>query len=145
LISVSFSPNGGLAVKPLRVWCTALALLVLAACEKEVPREPQVSVDHDTIPFDTVYVGAAPQSSLAIQNDGLEDLVLSSVTLSGDSAFTMDGPLTTTLAYKKRTYVRVIFAPTEAKAYTGTITIASNAANSPSLQVAITGKGVTPP
>ena len=129
---------------PFRALGVSLLLLASFGCEKDPPKTPQVAVDRTPVAFAPAFVNTKPQESLAISNDGLADLTLTSVALSGDSVFTLEGPLETTLGYKKRTFVRLVFAPTSAKEFNATLTIVSNAANSPSLQVPVSGKGVAP-
>lgn len=79
-----------------------------------------------------VYVGTAPQESLIISNEGLENLRINSVTKTGDTAFELDQPLKSELKGKERTFLRVIFRPTSAPAdggtreYSGALSIDAN-------------------
>lgn len=77
------------------------------------------------------YIGQKPQETLSVRNGGAVDLDVSEVSFSGDSAFTMTVEPTAPASIKgnKYIYARVVFAPTEARAYSGTITMKSNAAN----------------
>jgi hypothetical protein len=121
----------------------AAFILALVACEKEsLPQEPQLWVNREDIGFGLNYIGTKPQESLTIENHGLDDLTIESATLSGDGAFTLEGPLKTVLKGKERTFLRVIFTPTAAKDYSSTLTIKSNAQNTPEQTVPVTGKGV---
>ena len=126
-------------------------LLGLTACGKgqDLPQQPQLIVDRDTIDFGqslgfATYVGTAPQESLQIHNGGISDLLITSATLSGDPEFTMDGPLSMRVTGLQNTFIRIIFAPSSAKVFSTTLTIVSNAQNAPTKTVAISGKGVNP-
>lgn len=90
------------------------------------------------------FIGQRPQDTLSIKNGGIADLSITAATLTGDSAFTLTAEpvLPATITGNKYFYMRVVFAPTQAKLYTGKITVASNAANSPSLEFEVTGCGV---
>jgi len=126
-------------------------LLALTACGKgqDLPQQPQLIVDRDTIDFGQslgfgVYVGTAPQESLQIHNGGSSDLVITSATLSGDPAFTMNGPLSMRVTGLQNTFIQIIFAPSSARVFNTTLTIVSNAQNAPNKTIAISGKGVAP-
>lgn len=125
-----------------------------------MPEKPQLLVDRDSIGFGQefdrgTYVGAKPQESLLISNGGLENLVISNVAITGDSAFSIDGPspclgadggtvMPCEVKGKGRTFLRIIFAPTQAKEYAASIVIDSNAENSPSKAIPVTGLGMLP-
>lgn len=121
------------------------------ACDPDTLTErPQVCPDRDSLGFaqefnSGTFIGAKPQESLIIRNGGLADLTVTAVNFSGDSAFTMTtepAMLPAAVKGNKSFYIRVIFAPTEAKLYTGTVTMASNAENSPNKVFQISGCGV---
>lgn len=122
--------------------------LALAACGKEsLPQKPQLILDRDSLGFGLefgrgTYIGTSPQESLLVENGGLEDLVFSSVTLTGDPAFKHEGPSKDRLKGRERGYIRVIFTPTQLKDYAATLTLSSNAENTPTKTIAITGRGV---
>lgn len=110
----------------------------------------QLCSDRDSLGFarefgSGTFIGAAPQDSLLIRNGGLADLSISSATLTGDSAFTLTtepASLPATVKGNKYFYMRVVFAPTQAKLYTAKISVQSNAANFPSKDFELTGCGV---
>ena len=90
-------------------------------------------------------IGTSVQNSIRVLNGGLADLHVSSVTFTGDSAFTMKtapDTLPATIKGNQNFLVTVYFAPTEAKAYTGSIVISSDAQNEPSLTIGVSGCGV---
>jgi hypothetical protein len=91
------------------------------------------------------FIGTKPIESISIRNGGLENLSVSAVTLSGDSAFSVKTePATLPAAIKGKQYffVQVSFAPTQAKLYSGTLTIQSNAENTPSQVIQLSGCGI---
>lgn len=91
------------------------------------------------------FIGTSVPDSLSIKNGGLADLTITSANYSGDSAFmvtTEPASLPATIKGNKYFFMRVVFAPTEARAYSGKITVQSNAEKSPSLEFTVTGCGV---
>lgn len=138
---------------------TSVAILSgFAACGKPpvtcdpdyYTQNPQVCTDRDSLGFalefgSGTFIGTAPQDTLLIRNGGLDNLVISSVTPSGDSAFTVTtepASLPATVGGNKNFFLRVVFAPTEAKLYNGKITVQSNAENSPTKEFTLSGCGV---
>ena len=91
------------------------------------------------------FIGTSAQENLRIQNGGLADLNVSAVTLSGDPAFTFStapGMIPASIKGKQNLLIRVFFAPTEARAYSGKITVQSNADLLPEVQFDVSGCGV---
>ena len=134
-----------------------LAIIVASfGCGKvSLPQKPQLIVDRASLGFGQEFgsctrIGTAPQDSIKIENGGLEDLIISSVTFSGDSAFMINGPAQggmpkTTLKGKEDAFIQVIFMPTAEKIYTGTIEVDSNAqavdGGGPKKILALSGRG----
>ena len=91
------------------------------------------------------FIGRQPQETLSIRNGGIADLTISTANYTGDSAFkvtTEPTMLPATIKGNKSFYVRVVFAPTEARLYTGKLTVQSNGENAPSQEFEISGCGV---
>ncbi|MFZ5441572.1 MAG: hypothetical protein ACOZQL_16315 [Myxococcota bacterium] len=117
---------------------------------KYLTPEPQACADRESIGFGLefnsgAYIGTKPQDTLVIRNGGIADLNVESVSLSGDSAFSLTTDPTTFPAVIKgneRLLMRVVFAPTQGKLYTGKITVTSNADNFPVKELALAGCGV---
>jgi hypothetical protein len=108
----------------------------------------QLLVDRESLGFGQEFgsstkIGTAPQDSIKLENGGKEDLIISSTVLSGDPAFTINGPTKTTLGARELTFIQVIFTPTAEKLYAGTITIASNAQNG-TRTIMLSGRGTKP-
>jgi len=151
-----------------RKWSQAAvvaAVGLLVACPEEFPQKPQIRVQLNPNPFDfgKAFVGTSRQSSMAITNKGLEDLVITQVRLTGDSAFARyvptdgspnptipssdagvpSGALTLVPANKSSYYV-LTFTPPAVGTYSGNVNIASNAENAPSQDIPVLGEGVAP-
>ena len=122
----------------------------LAACDKTtIPLNPQLKTNRDSVGFGSeqgfgVFIGASAQDSLDIQNSGTNDLVISSVNLTGDNVFTYQGPQPMTVQGLKHSAVTFYFRPTASRRYSGTFTITSNAENFPTKTIALNGTGVNP-
>lgn len=130
-------------ILPLPRWIPIL--VALAGCGKEtLPQKPQLVLDRDAIVFDTHYVGQKPTQGLEIGNGGLENLLIESATLSGDSAFSLSGPTGTEVKGKQHVFVQVTFSPTAAKSYSSTLTIKSNAENAPTKTVPVSATAINP-
>lgn len=138
----------------LRATLIAVSIVVgCAACgkgEDPLPAKPQLKLDRDSIGFGQefnsgTYIGQSPLQSLRLENGGQQDLTITSVTFAGPSQFTASQPAKTTLKSKEYTYVQLSFTPTEEKIYEGTLTIVSNADNTPMKTVKISGRGIAPP
>lgn len=93
------------------------------------------------------YVGTSRSDSLDIKNGGIQDMVVSGISISGDSAFTYttSQPLPYTIPGLQHLFVTFYFAPTAARVYSASATIVSTAANDPSKTVGLSGQGVAPP
>lgn len=146
-----------------RSWIQAVVIAVVAVaagCE-DYKQRPQLFVDitpDNPFDFGRWYIGASPQASLAITNKGLEDLVITSVELTGGAPFCRPCPDrcgNTTVGYdpcpnptlltvpgNKSSFFTVVFRPTTAGDYTGKVTIVSNAENAPSQEIQVLGTGV---
>lgn len=138
--------------------CAAAILSGFFACGKppapctpdSLTNAPQACPDKGSLGFGREFgtatlLGTAPQETLTVRNGGVGDLIISSATLTGDSAFALSTEPSTfpaTIAGNKYFYMRVIFTPTAAKLYTGRITVQSNAQNSPSQEFQVTGCGL---
>jgi len=128
-------------------------LFAICACSRaDPPRNPQIVLNRDTVDFGSsaglgTYVGTSRSDSLDIKNGGIQDMVVNSISVSGDSAFTYttSQPLPYTVPGLQHLFVTFYFAPTAAKMYSGSATIVSTASNAPSKTVSLSGQGVAPP
>jgi hypothetical protein len=125
------------------------SLVGLVACGPPAPKEkPQISLDRTKLGFNQefnsgTFIGTTTFNTVVITNEGVEDLVLSNVSISG-SEFTKTGPDLTTIPFHKTAVVEVAFTPTAPQLYSGSLTIDSNAENEPSAVVDLSGCGVDP-
>jgi hypothetical protein len=133
----------------------ALLLCLLAlpvgcgGSEPPPPNEPTLKLDREGMYFgsefgNAVFVGTRPQESVLVMNEGLQDLVISEVAQAGDAAFELTLPESLTIPGRKFAALRVVFAPTEARQYTGSLTIRSNAANAAEQAIELRGSAVSP-
>lgn len=140
----------------LRTLWLPVIILALAGCGNEdvnLPETPQLLVDRTAMQFDTeynsgTYVGTSSFNTLYIESRGIQALEISDITLSGASEFTLKLPETWVqgqplkLETYARTFVEVTFKPNAVKTYEGKLTIKSNAANQPTQEITLTGKGI---
>ena len=104
--------------------------------------EPGIISLPETLTFADTKVGETASKVLTIKNTG-NDAVLKVTAITYPTGFTGDWP-SGIIAAGGEQVVNVSFKPTEAKAYTGTITIASDAANATEGKntLSVSGKGI---
>ncbi|XXF79366.1 hypothetical protein P2318_06335 [Myxococcaceae bacterium GXIMD 01537] len=144
----------------LRTLCLPLIVIALAACgngedEVELTDEPQAFVDRNQLLFDTefgsgTYIGSSTFNTLLIENRGVQELEITSVTKEGPGEFTLRLPQeladgkSLRLASRKQAFIEVAFKPTEAKGYSGKLIVKTNDPKTPTREITLTAKGVTP-
>src|SRR5947209_7266886 len=104
--------------------------------------QPQLSVVPPSASFGDVAVGTRNSQTITLINSGTGSVTISQATPSGNG-FSMTGltvPLT--LSAGQRTSFNVAFAPASAGSITGSLSLVSDAPNSPST-IALSGTGVT--
>ena len=94
-----------------------------------------------SLSFNNVNDGSSSSLTVTLTNTGNSSVTISSATATG-AGFSAMGAAGTTLTPNQTATMTVTFAPTTAGAVGGSVTVASNAANSPS--VALSGTGVQP-
>lgn len=124
------------------------------ACEADsLMDEPHACPDRASLGFGLEFgtatvIGTKPLDSLTIRNGSVKSLEVSAANYSGDSAFKVSFEPTApaTIQGNKNMYVQVEFAPTEARAYSGTVTVTTNAVNADGglLTFPISGCGIPP-
>jgi hypothetical protein len=104
------------------------------------PAAASISITPTTVNFGTVNVGATASQSMLIANNGTADLAISQVSTVG-SAFSLSNlsSSTTVPAGQSATFTAT-FKPASAGSAAGSISIASNAPESP-LTISLTGMG----
>ncbi len=105
--------------------------------------QPQLSVTPPSVSFGNVLVGSTGVQNLTLTNSGGANLTIAqgSVTGAGFSISGLTFPLT--LAAGQSSTLSVQFAPTAAGSVSGSISLVSDAPNSPST-IALSGTGVQP-
>src|SRR5271163_6950 len=101
-----------------------------------------IEISPSSVGFGNVVMGQSATKTVTLTNTGTEALNVSGISVAG-TGFTASGPhLPISLTAGQSTSISAVFKPTTGNADTGTITITSNAAGSPSL-VALSGTGTT--
>lgn len=96
-----------------------------------------------TVSFGSVAVGSNATQSLSITNTGTAAVNVSSATISGAGFTITGGNLATSIGVGQSVTAQIQFAPTSSGASSGTLTVTSDASNSP-LAVSLTGTGTQP-
>ncbi|MBI4461424.1 MAG: choice-of-anchor D domain-containing protein, partial [Acidobacteria bacterium] len=111
--------------------------------EVQAAAQPAINVSPTSLSFGNVLVGTTSAGqTVTVTNTGTADLSVSSITLSGNSAFALSLPgLPATLAPSASLTFDVTFSPAALGLASGTVTVASNA-GSPT--VSLTGTGIAP-
>jgi hypothetical protein len=120
---VSNAPNSPLSIALSGTGQTATQLL---------------SANPSSLNFSNVNDGSSSSLTVTLTNNGNSNVTIASATASG-TGFSASGAAGTTLTPNQAATVTVTFAPTSAGAATGSLTIASNASNSPTITLAGTG------
>jgi hypothetical protein len=103
-----------------------------------------------------VYVGTSVQNSMQVFNEGDQSMTVNSVNIAGPSAakftYEVSPSLPASVASRQEAYVTVTYTPWDAGTDTATLTIASNAPNTPpgsmipgTLEIAIQAVAISPP
>jgi Abnormal spindle-like microcephaly-assoc'd, ASPM-SPD-2-Hydin len=102
--------------------------------------QPQLSVSISTVNFGNLIVGNSNTQSVTLTSSGTAPLNLSQASISG-SAFSMSGvAVPMTLAVGQTAMLTVKFEPQQAGNATGSISLVSDAANSPAV-ISLNGAG----
>ncbi|MFN0062926.1 MAG: hypothetical protein ACKVPX_10470 [Myxococcaceae bacterium] len=125
------------------------ATLALTACEETPPEEPTLLIDRTSLGFGQefnsgTFIGTTGFATLLLKNEGVQDLVISNVSLSAPNTFSFQGPSTTTIELNQSAFIEVRFVPTAVRRDEGTLNIVSNAVNLPNLDVGLSGCGISP-
>ena len=98
----------------------------------------QLSANPSSLNFNNVTDGASASLNVTLTNTGNSSITISSTAASG-AGFSASGAAGTTLTPNQATTLTVTFAPTSAGAVTGSVMVASNATNSPTITLSGTG------
>jgi hypothetical protein len=103
----------------------------------------QLSPSSTTLNFGNTAVGGAASLPIVLTDQGTADLTISSVTVQG-TGFSSSGGTNVNLNPDGTATISVKFEPGHTGAASGTVTVASDAANSP-VEISLSGTGVTAP
>lgn len=126
-----------------------LAIAGLSSCAgytsatKTQPSNPGVGVlspSVTSLSFGSIAVGKTATQSLTVTNTGLGTATISAATLTGAGFTVIGGNPSGTIAVGQASTIQIQFAPTSAGAVSGSLTIVSDASNSP-LVIALSGSG----
>jgi hypothetical protein len=97
-----------------------------------------LSASPSSLNFSTVNDGSSTSLNVTLTNTGNSNVTISGATATG-AGFSATGVNGTTLSPNQTATLVVTFAPTSAGAVSGTVTVNSNASNSPTISLAGTG------
>lgn len=103
----------------------------------------QLNASSNNVSFGAIATGTTTEQQIALTNAGNSAVTISSITLTGAGLTASGIEIPGTLNPAESATLKVSFAPTAAGSLTGSITVVSNAANSP-LKIAVTGTGAQP-
>ena len=129
----------------MRLTSCAVVLCVALGCRENKAQQipPTLSVDVKTYDFGVVRVDTTQKLTVPVTAANGADVVISSMTVEGSSAITLDAPPS---MIRGRTTEDVVltFAPTAAMAEAATLVIRSNDEAAPELRLPLTGRGAYP-
>lgn len=144
----------------LRTLWLPIILLAVAGCgegeEIKLEKGPYLQVDRESLGFGLefgsgTFIGTTGFNSLYLENRGDQPLEITKVSKTGDGVFTLRLPTelaegqTLVLQSLKRAFIEVQFKPSDEKLYRGVLSIESNAGNSATTQIPLSGCGIRPP
>ena len=107
------------------------------------PGSGQLSASASSLSFGSVAVGGSSSLSVTLSNSSLSTVTIVNVSISGPGFGTDESPNGVILGSGETTTFYVTFSPTGVGPVAGSITITSNAANSP-LPIMLSGSGSQP-
>ena len=115
--------------------------LAIALSGSGVAATHLLTANPTSLSFNNVNDGSSSSLTVTLTNTGNSSVTISSAAASG-AGFSATGVAGTTLTPNQTATLTVTFAPSTAGAVSGSVTVASNATNSPS--IALSGTGVQP-
>ena len=139
------------SLRNTRAWewgCALFCLIAMAGCAglgSQTPPPPsatgQLSATPGSVAFGSVGVGASSKQTVIFSNAGSGSLTISQAAVNG-AGFTMTGQtFPITLSAGQTSSINVQFAPTASGSTTGSVSVVSNAPNTPTT-IALSGTGV---
>lgn len=102
-----------------------------------------LSPNSSTVAFGNVAVGSTGTQSVTVTNTGTADVNISAATIAGAGFTVVGGNPSATVPVGQSMTVQMQFAPTTNGAASGTLTVTSDASNSP-LAISLSGTGMQP-
>ncbi len=120
----------------------ALIFIIVSCVAQNAAAVTSLSLSPGSLSFGEVTVGNRSTKTVIIRNNGTSSVTISRATVTG-AGFTFTGSsLPFTLNPGMSTSINTNFAPTGAGTLTGSISVTSNASNSPT-KISLSGTGVT--
>ncbi len=139
-MSVSFSPSTSESVTGnIEVASSQGATAVISVSGNGV--QPSLTITPSSASFGNVTVGSPATQTIQLSNSGTGTLSVTQVSVAGSGFSTGTLSLPITLSSGQSTSFNVQFAPASAGTVSGSVTIVSNAPNSPAV-IAVGGTGV---
>jgi Abnormal spindle-like microcephaly-assoc'd, ASPM-SPD-2-Hydin len=104
---------------------------------------PQLTADSSNLSFGNVVVGSSSSAIITLTNSGSASTTIAGVSISAQSFSTSSALAGAVVAPGQAVTLGVVFTPATSTAFSGTITISSNAPNSP-ISIPVSGTGVAP-
>jgi hypothetical protein len=128
---------------------TVFAALVLAGCgftqgsttKPATTNQGQLTANPSSLTFGNVNIGASNQQNVILTNSESVGINISQVNVSGAGLSTSGLTAPMTLSAGQSTILTVIYAPTSASSTNGSVSVVSNAVNSPTT-ITVSGTGV---
>lgn len=130
-----------LLVAPVEAHAAYIYRVPVLGLRAPVAASAQLSLSPSSLAFGSVNAGSQASLALSLTNTGAGVLSFTGISVNG-SAFSGSSTCGTSLAAGAACTVNIVFAPTAAANYTGTVSVGSNAANGATQTVAVSGTGV---
>jgi hypothetical protein len=150
---IARTANGDIAPAPIGEITTDCAqlpdqdnLLQTVLVEGDTVEAPRINVGVEELAFGNVQAGLTATQTVTISNTGNSDLGINGISIGGtDSTVFTQTNSCTTIAPSASCDVDVTFAPSTEGTRNATLTIQSTDAETPSVDVGLTGRGVLAP
>jgi hypothetical protein len=105
---------------------------------------PQLTADSSNLSFGNIVIGSSSTAIITLTNSGSAPTTISGVSISAQNFSASSALAGSIVAPGQAVALGIVFTPATATAFSGTITIASNAPNSP-ISIPVSGAGVATP
>ena len=146
-VILTFNPDG---IMPGSHWGTVMVSSndphngsIYVSLHFTILDQPNISVDRDSIDFDSLFVNYTYSETLNIGNRGSRELVCNNISTSNPD-FILDRT-TLSVPPDSERFVVITFTPTSAGDFTGALTIKNNDPGDSVVNVLIKAKGIHPP